>query len=160
MKLILIILLLVLLLIIWSIFYPDSQITIRASDLRKLNNKSYHLVKTWYNNRLQTHRLRQSIVQKELLLAHSQQFTALSTNSELHELVAKAFRKLFIFQKKQKTNIIIPIGSNALANFAKDELDNCLLELLMTYYPHHHWQQLEQKRVALTNYFYLSVKQK
>ena len=38
MKLILIILLLVLLLIIWSIFYPDSQITIRASDLRKVNH--------------------------------------------------------------------------------------------------------------------------
>ncbi len=160
MKLILITLLLLLLLITWSILFPNSKVTIRANDVRQLGNRLYQILKTWANNRLQTHRLRQSLVQREIMLAHSQQFIAFSKDSELHELAARVFRKLFVFQKKHKTNIIIPIGSSALADFAQNELDNGLLELLITYYPHHHWQPLETKRVPWTNYFYLTIKQK
>lgn len=157
---IVIFMILVIVISIWVLLYPKSELTIRATDIRQMSSTLYYMVKIWANNRLQTHRLRQSLVHRELMLAHSQQFAALSKDSELHELAAKVFRKLFIFQKKQKTNIIIPIGSNALANFAKKELDGCLLELLMTYYPYHHWQQIELKRIPLTNYFYLTIRQK
>lgn len=160
MKLILITLLLLLMLSIWAIAFPSSKVTIRAGDVRKLGNHFYEMVKTWANNRLQTHRLRQSLVQREIMLAHSQQLTMLSSNSELYEMTAKSFKKIVIFQRHQKTTIIIPTGSLAITDFAKKELDSCLLELLMTYYPNHHWQQLASQRVPLTNYFYLVIKQK
>lgn len=145
---------------IWVLLFPKSELTIRAGDIRHIGKQLYQMVKTWTNNRLQTHRLRQSLVQREIMLAHSQQLPILSNNSELYELTAKAFRKTIIFQKRHKTNIVIPTGSSALTNFSKKELDDCLLELLMTYYPHHHWQPLEIKRVPWTNYFYLTIKQK
>lgn len=160
MKIITITLMLVVIIGIWVLLYPESELTIRAGDVRQVGNKLYQVLKTWANNRLQTHRLRQSLVQREVMLAHSQQFAALSKDSELHELAARAFRKLFVFQNKHKTNIIIPIGSNALADFTQNELDNRLLELLITYYPHHHWQPLETKRLPWTNYFYLTIRQK
>lgn len=150
-------LLIIILISIWTILYPNSTVTIRAGDIRQLGKQLYQMIKIWVNNRLQTHRLRQSLVQREIMLTHSQQFAALSKDSELHELAAKAFRKLFIFQNKHKTNIIIPIGSSALADFAQNELDNRLLELLIIYYPHHHWQPLETKRLPWTNYFYLKI---
>ena len=160
MKVLLLLILVIIVISIWAIIFANARITIKATNIRKLNKLLYQSLKIWSNNRLQTHRLRQSLVQREVMLAHSQQFAALSKDSELHELAVKVFRKLFIFQKKQKTNIIIPIGSNALAHFAKKELDGCLLELLMTYYPYHHWQQIELKRIPLTNYFYLTIRQK
>ncbi|MCC4472855.1 hypothetical protein [Limosilactobacillus reuteri] len=84
----------------------------------------------------------------------------MSTNSEQHELAAKAFKKTIIFQKHQKTRVVIPIGSPALVDFAEKELNNYLLSLLVKYYPTHHWQQLEPKRVPWTNFFYLIIKQK
>lgn len=157
---IVIFMILVIVISIWVLLYPKSELTIRATDIRQMSSTLYYMVKIWANNRLQTHRLRQSLVHRELMLAHSQQFTALSTNSELHELAAKSFRKTFIFQKKHKTNVVIPVGSSSLANFAKQELDDCLLDLLITYYPNHHWQPLESKRLPLTNYFYLTIIQK
>ena len=107
---------------IWVLLYPKSELTIRATDIRQMSNKLYYMVKIWANNRLQTHRLRQSLVQREIMLAHSQQLQIMSTNSEQHELAAKAFKRTIIFQKKNKTNIIIPIGSSALAHFAQNEL--------------------------------------
>lgn len=157
---IVIFMILVIVISIWVLLYPKSELTIRATDIRQMSSTLYYMVKIWANNRLQTHRLRQSLVHRELMLAHSQQFAALSKDSELHELAARAFRKLFVFQNKHKTNIIIPIGSNALADFTQNELDNRLLELLITYYPHHHWQPLETKRLPWTNYFYLTIRQK
>lgn len=160
MKIITITLMLVVIIGIWVLLYPESELTIRAGDVRQVSNKLYQVLKTWANNRLQTHRLRQSLVQREVMLAHSQQLQIMSTNSEQHELAAKAFKRTIIFQKKNKTNIIIPIGSSALAHFAQNELDNRLLELLITYYPHHHWQPLETKRLPWTNYFYLTIRQK
>lgn len=160
MKLILIILLLLIILIIWAIIFPTANVTIRAENIRSFSNLMYQKSKVWCNNRLQTHRLRQSLVKKELLLAHSQQFTALSTNGELHELAAKAFRKVFIFQRQQKTRIVIPIGSPALIEFAENELNDYLLTLLINYYPTHHWQPITHERLPLTNYYYLLIKQK
>lgn len=157
---IVIFMILVIVISIWVLLYPKSELTIRATDIRQMSSKLYYMVKIWANNRLQTHRLRQSLVQREIMLAHSQQLQIMSTNSEQHELAAKAFKRIIIFQKKNKTNIIIPIGSSALAHFAQNELDNRLLELLITYYPHHHWQPLETKRLPWTNYFYLTIRQK
>ncbi|MDO5306067.1 MAG: hypothetical protein Q4E87_10880, partial [bacterium] len=90
---------------IWVMLYPQSEFTIRADDIRQIGNKFYQTFKIWGKNRLQTHRLRQSLVQREVMLAHSQQLPMLSNNSELHELTAKAFRKTIIFQKKNKTNV-------------------------------------------------------
>lgn len=157
---IVIFMILVIVISIWVLLYPKSELTIRATDIRQMSSTLYYMVKIWANNRLQTHRLRQSLVHRELMLAHSQQLPILSNNSELYEMTAKSFKKIVIFQRRQKTTIIIPTGSLAITDFAKEELDNCLLELLMTYYPNHHWQQLESKRVIGTNYFYLTVKQK
>lgn len=151
---------LVIILSIWLLLYPQSVVTIRAGDIRQLGKQLYQMLKTWANNRLQTHRLKQSLVQRELMLAHSQQFTVLSANSELHELAAKAFRKIFIFQRHKKTVIVIPTGSYALTKFSIDELDNYLLELLTMYYPDHHWQPIKPYKLPLFNYFYLSIKQK
>lgn len=160
MKLVLTILLIVIALIIWARFFPNKEITIRAESIRNLSGFTYQKLKIWSNNRLQTHRLRQSLVQREIMLAHSQQLPILSNNSELYELTAKAFKRTVIFQKNHKTNIVIPTESSVLTNFAKKELDDCLLELLMTYYPDHHWQPLKTKRVPITNYFYLIIKEK
>lgn len=160
MKLILIILMIVIIFIIWAMFFPKAKITIQAEYINNFSGWLFTHFKIWANNRLQTHRLRQSLVQREIMLAHSQQLPILSNNSELYEMTAKSFKKIVIFQRRQKTTIIIPTGSLAITDFAKEELDNCLLELLMTYYPNHHWQQLESKRVIGTNYFYLTVKQK
>lgn len=160
MKVLLLLLLVIIVISIWAIIFPNARITIKATNIRKLNKLLYQSLKIWSNNRLQTHRLRQSLVQREVMLAHSQQLPILSNNSELYEMTAKSFKKIVIFQRHQKTTIIIPTGSLAITDFAKEELDNCLLELLMTYYPNHHWQQLESKRVIGTNYFYLTIKQK
>lgn len=160
MKIITITLMLVVIIGIWVLLYPESELTIRAGDVRQVSNKLYQVLKTWANNRLQTHRLRQSLVQREILLAHSRQLQIMSINSEQHELAAKAFRRTIVFQKHQKTKVVIPIGSPALVDFAENELNSYLLNLLVEYYPTHHWHQLETKRIPWTNYFYLTIKQK
>lgn len=143
---------------IWVLLFPKSAI--RAGDIRHIGKQLYQMVKTWTNNRLQTHRLRQSLVQREIMLAHSQQLPILSSNSEQHELAAKAFKRLIIFQKHKKTVIVIPTGTFAITKFSIDELDNYLLELLTMYYPDHHWQPTKPNKLSLFNYFYLEIKQK
>lgn len=160
MKIIIIVLTIVIILSIWVLLYPQSEVTIRAGDLRQIGNRLYKMIKTWANNRLQTHRLRQSLVQREVMLAHSRQLQIMSINSEQHELAAKAFRRTIVFQKHQKTKVVIPIGSPALVDFAENELNSYLLNLLVEYYPTHHWHPLETKRIPWTNYFYLTIKQK
>ncbi|MDD1381332.1 hypothetical protein [Limosilactobacillus reuteri] len=160
MKIITITLMLVVIIGIWVLLYPESELTIRAGDVRQVSNKLYQVLKTWANNRLQTHRLRQSLVQREVMLAHSRQLQIMSINSEQHELAAKAFRRTIVFQKHQKTKVVIPIGSPALVDFAENELNSYLLNLLVEYYPTHHWHPLETKRIPWTNYFYLTIKQK
>lgn len=160
MKIIIIVLTIVIILSIWVLLYPQSEVTIRAGDLRQIGNRVYKMIKTWANNRLQTHRLRQSLVQREIMLAHSQQLPILSSNSEQHELAAKAFKRLIIFQKHKKTVIVIPTGTFAITKFSIDELDNYLLELLTMYYPDHHWQPTKPNKLSLFNYFYLEIKQK
>lgn len=160
MKLILIILMIVIIFIIWAMFFPKAKITIQAEYINNFSGWLFTHFKIWANNRLQTHRLRQSLVQREIMLAHSRQLQIMSINSEQHELAAKAFRRTIVFQKHQKTKVVIPIGSPALVDFAENELNSYLLNLLVEYYPTHHWHPLETKRIPWTNYFYLTIKQK
>ena len=157
---IVIFMILVIVISIWVLLYPKSELTIRATDIRQMSSKLYYMVKIWANNRLQTHRLRQSLVQREIMLAHSRQLQIMSINSEQHELAAKAFRMTIVFQKHQKTKVVIPIGSPALVDIGEKEVNSYLLNLLVEYYPTHHWHPLETKRIPWTNYFYLTIKQK
>lgn len=160
MKLILIILLSLIILIIWSILCPDYQITIKAITIKKLSTWLFDKMHIWANNRLQTHRLRQSLVQQETMLAHSQQLPILSSNSEQHQLAAKAFKRTIILQFHGKTRIIIPTETFILSKFILNELDDCLIDLLDSYYPYRHWQPLIIKRTPLINYFYIVIREK
>lgn len=160
MMFIVIILILAIITGIWVFLFPNSKITIKANDIRKTSEFIYQKLQVWSNNRLQTHRLRQSLVQQEIMLAHSQQLPILSFNSEQHELAAKAFRRTIVFQWHRKTRIVIPTGTFVLSKFAIRELDNYLLDLLTSYYPRHHWQPIIIKRAPLINYFYIIINEK
>lgn len=146
--------------LIWARLYPNQKVTIQAKTINTFSDGLLKRIRVWSNNRIQTHRLRQSLVQREKLLADSQQLPFFSRNSKLHELVGNAFRKTIVFQWHHKTKIIIPTGTFTLSKFATEQLDNYLLELLVIYYPDRYWQQIEIKKIPLFNYFYLIIQEK
>lgn len=156
----LILFLIALITLIWARLFPNKKVTIQAKTINTFSDGLMNHIKVWSNNRLQTHRLRQSLVQREKLLADSQQLPFFSRNSKLHELVGNAFRKTTVFQWNHKTKIIIPTGTFTLSKFATEQLDNYLLELLVIYYPDRYWQQIEIKKIPLFNYFYLVIQEK
>lgn len=68
MKGLLLLLLVIIIVYVWAILFPNAKITIKAENIKDFINFMYHKLEIWYNNRLQTHRLRQSLVQREIML--------------------------------------------------------------------------------------------
>lgn len=59
--------------LIWARLYPNQKVTIQAKTINTFSDGLLKRIRVWSNNRIQTHRLRQSLVQREKLLADSQQ---------------------------------------------------------------------------------------